>query len=116
MTQPMILRVILGEDDARKIVLPAGRPDSIKELIKTLKQNFGLDQVFRLQYQDADFGMEFVNLSVIAEIDNKATLKVVYLQNSSAEESITLQLVPVEHLDASFSSVETDNTEPASSA
>ena len=60
--------------------------------------------------------MEFVNLSVIAEIDNKATLKVVYLQNSSAEESITLQLVPVEHLDASFSSVETDSTEPASSA
>ncbi|XP_056441358.1 uncharacterized protein LOC130378678 [Gadus chalcogrammus] len=126
MTQPMILRVILGEDDARKIVLPAGRPDSIEELIKTLKQNFGLDQDFRLQYQDADFGMEFINLSAIAEIDNKATLKVVYLHNSSAEESITLQLVPVEHLDASFSSVEhldasfssveTENTEPASSA
>ena len=75
MTQPMILRVILGEDDARKIVLPAGRPDSVEELIKTLKLNFGLDQDFRLQYQDADFGMEFVNLSVIAEIDNKATVK-----------------------------------------
>ncbi|CAL8254826.1 unnamed protein product [Arctogadus glacialis] len=59
--------------------------------------------------------MEFVNLSVIAEIENKATLKVVYLQNSSAEDSITLQLVPVEHLDASsVSSVETDNTEPSS--
>ena len=116
MTQPMILRVILGDEDARKIVLPAGRPDSIKELIQTLKLHFELEQDFRLQYQDADFGMEFVNLSVITEIDNKATLKVVYLQNSSAEDSIMLQFLPVEQLDAaSVSSVETDNTEPASS-
>lgn len=55
MTQPIRLRVILGEDDARKLILPAGIPDSIEELRQTMKTSFGLQEDFRLQYQDADF-------------------------------------------------------------
>ncbi|XP_071361701.1 uncharacterized protein [Trachinotus anak] len=45
-----------------------------------MKTSFGLQEDFRLQYQDADFGNEFVNLSVTSEIHDKATIKVVYVE------------------------------------
>lgn len=123
MAQPLRLRIILGEDDARKLILPAGIPDSIEELCQTIKTSFGLQQDFRLQYQDADFGNEFINLSVISEIADKATIKVVYLitlqlQSFREDDAMTCQPVAVRSPTNSLSSssVDTDNTEPASSS
>lgn len=92
MTQPIRLRIILGADDARKLILPAAIPDSIEELCQTIKMSFGLRPDFRLQYQDADFGNEFINLSVVSEIKYEATIKVVYLQSSSARKIVEFHL------------------------
>lgn len=109
------LRVILGDDDARKLILPAGMPGSTEDLCQTIEDSFGIQQEFRLQYQDADFGNEFVNLTMISEISDKATIKVVYLQSSS-EDACQPQNVQ-RHTDTlSISSADTDDTEPASSS
>ncbi len=118
MAQPIRLRVILGKDDARKLILPAGIPDSIQELCQTIKTSFGLQEDFRLQYQDTDFGNEFVNLSVTSEIHDKATIKTVYLSTHNNDDKMTRQPLAVQgSIDSSsVSSVETDNTEPISSS
>ncbi|XP_060796594.1 uncharacterized protein LOC132898947 [Neoarius graeffei] len=118
MAQPIRLKVILGEDDARKLILPAGIPDSIQELCQTMKTSFGLQEDFRLQYQDADFGNEFVNLLVTSEIHDKATIKVVYLGIHNNDDTMTRQPLAVQGStdSLSVSSVETDNTEPTSSS
>ena len=80
-----------------------------------MKTSFGLQEDFRLQYQDADFGNEFVNLSVTSEIHDKATIKVVYLGIHNNEDTMTRQPLAVQG-SLSVSSVETDNTEPISSS
>lgn len=72
------LRVILGGDDARKLSL-SEIPESLDKLALEIKNAFGLVQQFRLQYRDADFGNEFVNLSSTSEIKDRDTLKVVFL-------------------------------------
>lgn len=89
MAQPIRLSVILGEDDARKLILPAGIPDSIQELCQIVKTSFGLQEDFQLQYQDADFGNELVNLSVTSEVHDKATLKIVFLGPHKNDDTIT---------------------------
>ncbi|XP_051815604.1 uncharacterized protein LOC110954116 [Acanthochromis polyacanthus] len=116
MTLPVRLRIILGENDARKLHLPAGLPDSIEELCQTIKTSLGLQKDFRLQYQDADFGNEFVNLSVISEIQDKATIKVVFLQNSTDDAMIGRSPAVQTPLDSSSLSSDADDTEPASSS
>lgn len=89
MTQPIRLRIIIGDDDARKLVLPRGLPDSIEDLCQTIKTSFGLQEDIRLQYQDSDFGNEFLNLSEIGEIQDKASLKVIYLQSHAKDDART---------------------------
>lgn len=115
MALPVRLRGILGDDDARKLILPAGMPGSTEDLCQTIKDSFGMQQDFRLQYQDADFGNEFVNLTMISEISDKATVKVVYLQNSS-EDARQLQDVQKHPDTLSISSADTNDTEPASAS
>ncbi|KAM7405402.1 hypothetical protein PAMP_012667 [Pampus punctatissimus] len=86
MACPVSLRIFFNEDDARKITLTSGLPNSVEDLVSEIKTNFGLSQQFRLQYRDADFGNEYINLMAISDIQDKATLKVVFLscdENSS---------------------------------
>ena len=91
-------------------------------MCQTIKTSFGLQQDFRLQYQDADFGNDFINLSEISEINDKATLKVVYLytlnlQSYTEADAMTRQPLAVQSStdSLSISSVDMDNTDPASS-
>ncbi len=80
-----------------KLILLVGISDSI-ELCQTIKKSFGLQQEFQLQYQDADFGNDFINLSVISEIYDKAAIKVVYLQSSTDDDATTRQPRAVQSL------------------
>lgn len=118
MAQPIRLRVNFGEDDARQHILPAGIPDFTEELCQTIKTGFGLQQDFWLQYQDADFVNEFINLSVISDITDKAIIKVVYIYTLNNDDAMTRQplLVQGPSNSSSVSLVDTDNKEPISSA
>lgn len=114
MTSPLRLQIILGEDDARKLILPAGTPVSIEDLCHTVKTSFGLQQDIQLQYQDEDFGNEFMNMSDVSEVKDKGTLKVIFLQSPQEEDARTSQSQATESV--SISSADTDDTEPISSS
>lgn len=73
------LRVVLGADNAAKLTLPNGMPDSVEALKEAIKRQFSLPGRFRLQYRDIEFDNEFVNLTEISEIKDKSTVKVIYL-------------------------------------
>lgn len=78
MSSPAHLRVVFGGDDAKKLRLMSGIPTSMDQLVLEIKTAFGLVQQFRLQYKDADFGNEYVNLTSTSEIRDRDTLKVVF--------------------------------------
>lgn len=79
MDTPVKFRLILGENDCEKLVLPSGIPDTLEELKIEIEKMFGPMGEFRLQVRDVDFDNEFVNLNSTADLHDKATLKVVKL-------------------------------------
>lgn len=78
MTSPALLRVILGPDSSQRVVFSSGLPSTLTELETVIKTQYKIEYPFRLQFMDKLFDNEFVNLTAIEEIQNKATLKVVY--------------------------------------
>lgn len=52
------LRVVLGVDNAAKLTLPNGIPDSIEALKEEIQRKFSLPGSFRLQYRDIEFDNE----------------------------------------------------------
>lgn len=89
--QKMTLRVILTEADIRKVTLNR-RPATVEELISNIKELLGLDYNCSLQYKDPDFNYELCNLSDIADLPEKPTIKVIPV----------LELVPVSASAESF--------------
>lgn len=82
------LLVIVSQDDSRKLLLPDGIPESVDELIEEVREAFGLNGRFRLQYQDKDFGDVFVNLTNTGELQSLGALKIIPLPD---EDSFTAQ-------------------------
>lgn len=73
MDQRLMLRVVIDDDDIRKLTLNE-RPDSIEELKTQLKDKLSLQYDFRLQYEDP-----LCNLTQITDLPERATLKVIPL-------------------------------------
>ncbi|KAL2089328.1 hypothetical protein ACEWY4_014016 [Coilia grayii] len=94
MACPVSLRIFFNEDDARKITLAPGLPNTLEDLVSEIKTIFGLSQPFRLQYRDSDFGNEYVNVVAIRDIQDKATLKVVFLSSDENSPSISVSTPP----------------------
>lgn len=78
MTAQAILRVILGPDSSQRVMVSPGLPSTVTELEAEIKTQCKIMEPFRLQFMDTLFGNEFVNLTSVAEIQNKATIKIVY--------------------------------------
>lgn len=74
--QSIKLRVIVSEDDIRKLSLPHGLPETVQELENTVRAECNVHNGFILQYLDHDF-KDFVNITLISDVRNKGTLKVV---------------------------------------
>ncbi|XP_073803642.1 uncharacterized protein [Danio rerio] len=80
MSSPVNLRIVFGGDeDARKLALKTGIPKSVDELVLEIMTVFGVKQKFRLQYKDKDFGNEYMNLTSTTQIEDRDTLKVIFL-------------------------------------
>ncbi|KAM9817836.1 sterile alpha motif domain-containing protein 3-like [Syngnathus typhle] len=79
MDQSWPVRVIVGENDIRKVRLP-GRPASVEALIAVLKSQLTLDYDFLLHYEDPDF-KDFCNLSNIDDLPECGTVKIVSLES-----------------------------------
>ncbi|RXN18153.1 sterile alpha motif domain-containing 3-like isoform X1 [Labeo rohita] len=52
------LRIIFGEDDVRKLLLPAGIPSTLQDLNDVLRGTFDITGPFTVMYQDMDFDDE----------------------------------------------------------
>ncbi|CAI5657603.1 unnamed protein product [Oreochromis niloticus] len=78
MTAQAILRVILGPGSSQRVMVSPGLPSTVTELEAEIKTQCKIMEPFRLQFMDTLFGNEFVNLTSMAEIQNKATIKIVY--------------------------------------
>jgi len=73
----LLLRVIITEDDIRKLTLNE-RPQSIEELKVQLVDKLSLQYDFKLLYEDQDF-KAFCNLTEITDLPERATLKIIPL-------------------------------------
>ncbi|XP_062240634.1 uncharacterized protein LOC133950599 [Platichthys flesus] len=78
MTDPVKFRIILGENNSQRLILPGGIPDSISDLADQIKQQCGVEGDFRLQYMDYEFGNEFTNLLSMSDVQDKSTIKVIF--------------------------------------
>lgn len=68
MAAPVKLRIILGENDSQRLILPDVMPETLIELIQKIKRQCGVDGDFRLQFMDVEFGNEFTNLVSMSDI------------------------------------------------
>lgn len=78
MSPPAKLRVILGENNSHKLILPDGIPESVSDLTECIRKECGIEGSFRLQYMDTDFDNEFTNLDSISDVLDKGTLRVIF--------------------------------------
>uniref|UniRef100_A0A667W8B2 PB1 domain-containing protein n=1 Tax=Myripristis murdjan TaxID=586833 RepID=A0A667W8B2_9TELE len=77
MGTPVILKIILTDGSSQRLTLSHGLPTSIDDLMVEVKKQCGLQGNFRLQFMDSLFGNEFLNLTLISEVEDKGTLKVI---------------------------------------
>lgn len=73
-----IFRVILGPDSCQRVVFPSGLPSTVTDLETEIKTQCKIKQSFRLQFMDTLFGNDFMNLTSVEEVQDKATVKVIY--------------------------------------
>ncbi|XP_016328192.1 uncharacterized protein LOC107677697 isoform X2 [Sinocyclocheilus anshuiensis] len=88
MAGPVKLRVILSDNDARKLILPKGVPSSTEGLTQIITETFLLNGDIRLQYKDDDFGGEFINLTSVTDVQDKGTLKVIFKTTGQNQEKV----------------------------
>ena len=81
MAEFMKLRVIVEEDDYRKPDLHSGKPKTLMDLHKTICDAFGIERDFCIQFMDPDFNNEFLNITSVQDIQDRGTIKLVYMQN-----------------------------------
>ncbi|XP_053287857.1 uncharacterized protein LOC128448968 isoform X3 [Pleuronectes platessa] len=83
MAAPVKLRIILGANNAEKLTIESGMPESVEDLSNEIKRQFLIDGDIRLQYMDSDFDNNFVNLSQISDIQDRGTVKVICMSDAT---------------------------------
>lgn len=77
MATPAKLQIIFGKDDIRKLFLPSGIPSTLQDLTDVITQTFKIIGWLTVMYQDMDFNGQFLTLTSIEEVQDKATVKLV---------------------------------------
>lgn len=72
-----------GEDDARKLTIESGIPNTVEEFALQIKTFFKVTEPLRLQYRDREMDDQFMNLLSTSELEDKATVKVVYIPSET---------------------------------
>lgn len=71
----------MEEDDFRRLDLRTGKPKTLMDLHNTIRDAFGIERDFRIQFMDPDFNNEFMNITSVQDIQDRSTIKLVYMQN-----------------------------------
>ena len=75
--QPKLtMRVIVSDGDIRKMTMTT-RPDTLEDLIGWLKGALQANYSFALQYKDPEFDNALCNLTVLTELPEKPTIKII---------------------------------------
>lgn len=90
MSDPVKLRIFLGENSSQKLILPNGIPASVIELVQQIQEQCGVKGNFRLQIMDPDFGNEFLNLVSVSDVQDRSSLQVI-LNSAESVTNILLQ-------------------------
>ncbi|CAM4724391.1 unnamed protein product [Leuciscus chuanchicus] len=72
-----------GEGDARKLIIESGIPNTLDEFALQIKNFFQVTEPFKLQFQDREMNDQFMNLVSTSELEDKATVKVVYMPSET---------------------------------
>lgn len=80
---PAILKVILGDNSSQRMTFQNGLPGSVNELVNEVQRQCGLNFNFRLQFMDALFGNEFLNLTSMDEVQDRGTIRVIPMTDAS---------------------------------
>lgn len=83
MNAPAFLKVILGDDSSQRMTFKNGLPGSVNELVSEVQRQCGLNFDFRLQFMDALFGNEFMNLTSMDEVQDRGTIRVIPMMDAS---------------------------------
>ncbi|XP_033990326.1 uncharacterized protein LOC117497530 isoform X2 [Trematomus bernacchii] len=95
MARHLKLRVIVDTDDCRRLDLHSGMPKTLTELHDTICQAFGIERDFRIQFMDPDFNNDFMNVTSVQDIQDRSTIKVVYiLDDVGSSPSSSVQNAP----------------------
>lgn len=73
----VILKIIMPDGSSQRLTLSYGLPASIDDLMVEVKRQCGLQGDFKLQFMDSLFGNEFLNLTSMAEVEDKGTLRII---------------------------------------
>ena len=83
MNSPALLKVLLGENSSQRMAFQNGLPGSVDDLVSEVQRQCGLDFNFRLQFMDALFGSDFMNLTSMDEVQDRGTIRVIAMTDSS---------------------------------
>lgn len=83
MNSPALLKVLLGENSSQRMAFQNGFPGSVDELVSEVQRQCGLDFNSRLQFMDALFGNDFMNLTSMDEVQDRGTIRVIAMTDSS---------------------------------
>lgn len=89
------LRIILGENNSQRLILPDGIPESVSELAQHIKRQCGVEGEFRLQFMDAEFDNEFTNLTSVSDVQDKSTIKVIFDSFAMPSPALTCGSAPL---------------------
>lgn len=76
-TMVVQLWVILEDHDIHKLTLPTGIPNTVEDLFSLAGKTFQLTGEFALLHKDNDFGNQFFSVTSVADLQDKATVKVI---------------------------------------
>ena len=108
MNPSTILKVILGDNSSQRLTFQNGLPGSVNELVSEVQRQCGLNSHFRLQFMDALFGNEFMNLTSIDEVQNRGTIRVIPMTEISPSTSVP---APHQHVLEESSSLSSGNVD-----
>lgn len=92
-----VFRVIIHENDIRKITLP-DKPDTLDSLVQQLEEKLGLQYKFSLQYEDPDFNNALVSLTDIDDLPEKPTLKIISLVTTPTQSTADTEILSLSSL------------------
>lgn len=81
MARHLKLRVIIEDNDFRRLDLHSGMPKTLMELHNEICEAFGIERDFHIQFMDPDFNNEFMNITSVQDIQDRSTIKLLYTTN-----------------------------------